>query len=121
MLFLLGLDARADLSAGLWRLEGIGVLRASFEEELDADSGQTVGERIFADDFGEIFAVGGAGIIRIRHDQEEAHTYFVAEFAGLKVDAGARDADGATHVVKMGALGIGGANAHELREFAAAA
>lgn len=97
------------------------MLRASFEEELDTDSGQAVGERVFADDFGEIFAVGRAGIVRIRHDQEKAHANLVAKFTGLKVDAGARDADGAAHVVKMSALRIGGPNAHELREFAAAA
>jgi hypothetical protein len=97
------------------------VLRAGFEKQLNTDSGQAVGKRIRADDFGEIFAVGRTGILRIRHDEKQAHTDFVAGFTGLKVDAGARDADAAAHVVKVPALRIGRANAHELCDFAAAA
>ena len=110
-----------ELSAGQRRFERVGVLRADFQKELYADSGEAVGQRILANDFSEIFAIGGTGIIRVRHDEEEAHTDFVAGFAGLEVDAGARDADSAAHVVEVGALRIGGTNAQELREFAAAA
>src|SRR4029077_1632920 len=40
---------RGELCAG--RFERIGVLRAGFEKELDADSGQAVGQRIGANDF----------------------------------------------------------------------
>jgi len=97
------------------------VLRAGFEKELDADSGEAVGQRILANDFGQIFAVAGAGILRVRHDEEQAHADFVAGFAGLEVDAGAGDADAAAHVVEMSALGIGRTNAHELGDFAATA
>jgi len=97
------------------------VLRTGFEEELDADSGEAVGQRILANDFGQIFAVAGTGILRVGHDKEEAHADFVAGFAGLEVNAGAGDADAAAHVVEMGALGVGRTNAHELGDFAAAA
>ena len=97
------------------------MLRAGFEKELNANSGQAVGKSIGTYDFGEIFTVGRAGIVGVRHDEKQAHTDFVAAFTGLKVDAGARDADGAAHIVKMLALRIGRANAHELGDFAAAA
>ena len=97
------------------------MLRAGFEQDFYADSGQPVGQRILADDFGEILAIGGTGIIRIRHDKEKPHADFVARFTGLEIDAGARDADSAAHIVEVSALRVGGTNAHELRELAAAA
>ena len=97
------------------------MLRPGLQEELDAYSGEAVRQRIFANDFGQIFAVRRTGIIRIGHDEEESHADFVAGFAGLEIDAGAGDAKCAAHVVEMNALRIGWANAHELRDFAAAA
>lgn len=97
------------------------MLRTSFEEELNANPREAVGQRILAHNFGQIFAVAGSGILRVRHDEEKSHADFVAGFAGLKVDPGARDADAAAHVVEMGALGVGGTNAHELGDFAATA
>ena len=97
------------------------MLRAGFQEELDADSGEAVRQRILANDLGQIFAVAGDGILRVRHDEKQAHAKLVAGFAGLEVDASARDADAAAHVVEMSALGIGRTNAHELGDFAATA
>ena len=97
------------------------MLRTGFEEELNADSGEAVGQRIFANDFGQIFAVAGTGILRVRHDEEKAHADFVSGFASLEVNTGAGDADAAAHVVEMSALGIGRTNAHELGDFAATA
>jgi hypothetical protein len=97
------------------------MLRTSFQKQLDSDAGQAVGQRILANDFGQILTVGRTGILGVRHDKKKAHADFVPGFAGLEVDAGARDADGAAHIVEMGALGIGGPNAHQLSELAAAA
>src|SRR6202022_1542128 len=68
-----------------------------------------------------MLAVGRGGILRVGHDEKQAHTDFVAALAGLKVNASARDADGAAHVVEMLPLRIRRTNAHELGNFAAAA
>ena len=101
------------------RLERIRVLRANFQKEFYTDTGGAVGLRIFANDFSEVFTVGGAGIVVVRHDQKEAHANFIACLGGVEVNAAARDADALAHIVEMDALGVRGPNAHELREFAA--
>ena len=96
------------------------MLRADFHQEFYADAGHTVGERVFADDLGQVFAVGGTGIIGVRHDEEQADADFVAGLRGVEIDAGAGNADAAAHIIEMLDAGIRGTDAHELGDFAAA-
>ena len=112
MLRLLARDGVAGIRAGL---------HANFHEDLEADAGHAVGECVHANDLGEIFAVHGAGFVGIGHGDEQAHADFVAGFAGLEIDAGARDADGAAHIVEVLFFRVGRANAHQLGDLAAAA
>ncbi len=96
------------------------LLHAHFHEDLEADAEHARGKSIAAYHFGEIFAVHGHGVLGVGQSDEEAHANFVAKFAGLKVNAAARNTEGSAHVVEVVLLRIGRANTHELRDFAAA-
>jgi len=99
----------------------IGVLDSHFHQDLDPDAEHTGREHVPSNDFGEVLAGHGSGIFGIGHGYEEPHTHFVPGFAGLEKDAGAGNADGAAHIFKMILVGVGRADAHELRNLAAAA
>ena len=73
-----------------------------------------------ADDLGQVFAAHGRSVLGIGHGDKQAHAEFVAGFAGLEIDAGARDAHGAAKIVEVFFLGVGRANTHQLRDLAAA-
>jgi hypothetical protein len=106
--------------AALCRSEVVGVLKADFHQKLKTDADHARGESVFADNFGEVFAVDGSGFLRIRHGDEKAHADLIIFLAGLEIDAGAGDACGAAQILKMVEVRVGGADPHELRDFAAA-
>ena len=109
-----------ELTVRRWG-ERIAVLHTHFHQQLYANSGKSIFQRFEANHFAEVFAVGRGRIFRIRHGDEKAHANFVAGFAGLERDAAARNAGGPAQILEMFFLRIGGANAHQLINLAAAA
>jgi len=115
-----GMSEQKGVSERSAAAEVVGVLHAHFHEDFDADAEHAGGQSVAAHHFRQILAIQGGGVVGVRHGDEEPQTHFIARFAGLKIDAGARDAHRAAQILEMRLLGIRGANAHELRDFAAA-
>jgi hypothetical protein len=97
------------------------VLEAHFHKDLEANAGHSGRERILANNLSEIFTAHSGSAGGVRHGDEEAHADFVADFAGLEIDARSRNAESSAHVIEMVLLGIRRTNQHELSDFAAAA
>ncbi len=77
------------------------MLHAHFHQQLDANAVEAVGQRVNTHHFREIFAVGGGGVARIWHGDEQAHAQFVAWFAGLEEDATAGNAGGSAQIFEV--------------------
>src|SRR5262252_1729725 len=97
------------------------LLQAHLQKELKADTKHARRHGLATDDLGKVFAVHSSGVVGIGHGHKEAHAYLIALLAGVKKDAAAGDAHGTAEIVEVILLRIRRADAHQLRDFAAAA
>src|SRR5271170_8372181 len=96
-------------------------LHAHLHQNFEADSKQAIREGFSPNDFGQVFPGHCRGLLRVGHGNEKTHTHLIGGLAGLKIDSRPRNAHRATNVVERVALRVGGPDAHQLVDLAAAA
>src|SRR5215467_916723 len=74
-------QARVPVLFALHVAVGVALREAHFQKDFEADAEHAGGHGVAADDFSEILAIEGRGILRIGHGHEEAHADFVLVFA----------------------------------------
>src|SRR6266849_2835713 len=85
-------------------------------EDLHSDSPTSTAELIDAHNLSQGFTIDGAGAIRIRAGNKDAHSLFVSQVIGDEIDAVQRRVNGWQDLIKIEAAGIRGSDAHRLWE-----